>query len=329
MNALEKKIAKSMKKRKSENKALSSDKKEKSTSSKKLKKSKSTKKEKTPSTEPKAEGAEPEKKKKIKSKSKKKKSKHKLTRKDFASEADWRLYKKFNKAVSKQIKKNRHEKKHENDEYEEDEGPEVDENGNVVPTSTKDLIPKGYTKGQIGQYTPEQTKLFEESLGHVGPESITSRLASGDQSYFAEMEAPALKQFNDIQAGIANRFSGGGGGPGSRSSRRSSGHQNAQTAAGQDFLSRLQGERLAHQRQAFKDLNEQSNALLEKRPVEKFIVERPQKVERDISQISKKKEKSGIPAIGGSAVGAIVGHLTGTGVLEGAKTGHAIGSEIG
>ena len=88
----------------------------------------------------------------------------------------------------------------------------------------KDKIPKGYRTGQIQQFTPEMMDLFKQLFSHVGPDSFLSKLASGDEETFNQIERPALKQFAGLQGGLASRFSqgggSGGGGQGALSSRR-------------------------------------------------------------------------------------------------------------
>ena len=138
-------------------------------------------------------------------------------------------------------------------------------------------IPSGYRSGQMAQFTPEQMQLFQQSFGQVGPESYTSRLAGGDESLFGEIEAPALKQFAGLQGNIASRFSGGGGGRGAMSSRRSSGFQNTMNTAAQDFASQLQQQRQGLQRQAIQDLRGMTNDLLGQRPYENFLTKKEHK----------------------------------------------------
>lgn len=140
-------------------------------------------------------------------------------------------------------------------------------------TGTK--VPKGYSLGQTQEFTPEQMQLFQQQFSHLGPDSYTSRLASGDQGMFAEMEAPALRQFSGIQGNIASRFSGGGGGQGSMSSRRSSGFQNTMNAASSDFAQDLQSKRQTMQQQAIRDLMGYSNQILNQRPYEQQFAEKP------------------------------------------------------
>ena len=127
-------------------------------------------------------------------------------------------------------------------------------------------IPKGYQQGQLQQFTPEMMQLFSRMFGHVGEGSYLDRLASGDESLFAEMEAPALRQFSGVQGNIASRFSGMGQG-----ARHSSGFQNTMNSASSDFAQDLQSKRQGLQRQAIMDLSGLSNSLLNQRPYEQFL----------------------------------------------------------
>jgi hypothetical protein len=133
-------------------------------------------------------------------------------------------------------------------------------------------IPKGYKEGRLQQFTPEQMQLFQQMFGHVGEGSYLSRLASGDQSLFEEMEKPALRQFSELQGGIASRFSQGGGGRGALSSRNSSGFQNTMNSATSDFAQNLQSKRQGLQQQAIKDLMGISGDLLGQRPHENYLI---------------------------------------------------------
>lgn len=105
--------------------------------------------------------------------------------------------------------------------------------------------------------SPEQTQLFQQMLGQTGQGSYLSKLAGGDEDTFNQLEAPAMQQFGQLQAGIANRFSGAGLG-----GRHSSGFQNAQTSAASDFASQLQSQRMSLQRNAINDLQRNSAELL-------------------------------------------------------------------
>lgn len=135
------------------------------------------------------------------------------------------------------------------------------------PSGTgRNIVPKGYQHGQIGQFTPEQQQLFQHMFSQVGPESFLGKLANGDQSQFEQLEAPAMRQFGQLQNSTANRFSGVGSG-----SRRSSGFQNELGGQTASFAEGLQSRRLGLQQQAIQELMGMSQSLLGQRPFEQFL----------------------------------------------------------
>lgn len=135
--------------------------------------------------------------------------------------------------------------------------------------SSGNKIPTGYQMGQMQQFSPEQMNLFQSLFGHLGSDSMLSKMASGDQSTFGQLEAPAHQQFAGAQGQIASRFSGMGMG-----GRRSSGFQNTMNQAGSEFSQGLQSQRMGLQRQALQDLMGMSNQLMGQRPQEKFLTEK-------------------------------------------------------
>ena len=183
----------------------------------------------------------------------------------------------------------------------------------------KSKLPKGYKEGSINNFTPEQMKLFQRMFSTVGPQSFMGKLASGDQSQFQQMEAPALQQFNQIQEGIANKYSGTA--KGQMSGRNSSNFYNAQNAAGMDFAQRLQAERLKLQYGATQDLFNMQNTLLGQRPQDKFMIQKEKK---------KSFWDSVLPGIA-TAGGAIIGGLAGGpgGAVMGSQIGSAFGGGYG
>lgn len=131
----------------------------------------------------------------------------------------------------------------------------------------KNIIPKGYKYGRIGQYTPQQQQLFGSLFKHLGPQSFLSKLAGGDEGTFEQLEAPALRQFGELQGGLASRFSG----MGSAGARKSSGFQNVTNQAASDLAQQLQAQRQGLQRQAIGDLFGLGESLLGQRPYEQFL----------------------------------------------------------
>lgn len=177
-----------------------------------------------------------------------------------------------------------------------------------------DRIPKGFETAQLQQFTPEQMKLLEQMMGRVGNDSDLARLAEGDEETFNQIEAPAMRQFNELQGGLASRFSGMGMG-----ARRSSGFQNTTTAASSNFAQDLASRRQDLMRQARNDLFDMSKQLLGQRPYSRGILEKQQK-----------PESSGWGGLTGAGVGAIGGFFTGgpAGAITGANLGYKIGSSF-
>ena len=171
------------------------------------------------------------------------------------------------------------------------------------------------------QFTPEQMNIFEQAQGQVGPQSFLSKLGSGDEEMFNQMEAPALRQFSGIMGNIASRFSGGnpfggGGGAGAMSARRSSGFQNTMGAAASDFAQQLQANRQGLQRQAIGDLMSYSNMLLGQRPYD--------------AQVAQPSSSSGWGGLVGGLAGGALGATTGNPywAMQGAQLGYGMGSQF-
>ena len=126
--------------------------------------------------------------------------------------------------------------------------------------------PSGYNLTKISNYTPEQTDLMQSLFSHVSPGSYTSRLASGDPEIFKQIEAPALRQFQELQGQLGSRFSGMGSG-----ARNSSGFKLASNAATSNFAQDLQSRRHDLQHQAIQELMGMSQQLLSNRPFENVL----------------------------------------------------------
>lgn len=133
----------------------------------------------------------------------------------------------------------------------------------------KEKIPGGYKKAQLNNFTPEMMDLFMQMIEHLGPDSFLSKLASGNPEMFEQMEAPAMKQFQELSGQNASRFSGMGMG-----ARKGSGFQNYQNQATSDFAQQLQANRLGLQNEAIGNMQGYANALLGQRPYEKSLAEK-------------------------------------------------------
>lgn len=168
----------------------------------------------------------------------------------------------------------------------------------------------GYQSITTQKFTPEQMQLFQSMFGNVGPDSYLGKLAAGDEATFNQIEAPALKQFAGFQGNLASRFSGQGG----VGARNSSGFQNANTSAAQNFAEQLQSQRTGLQMNATQQLHQMSQDLLNQRPYEQYVYEQEQK------QPAWKKLVGGALPIAGAAAGGFFGGW------PGAKIGGSIGS---
>jgi hypothetical protein len=179
-------------------------------------------------------------------------------------------------------------------------------------TSFGNVTPKGYDQGRMQQFTPEQMQLFQSMFSQVSPGSNLAKLAGGDQSFFEQMEAPAFRQFNQLQGNLASRFSGQGLG-----GRKSSGFQNTMSAAGSNFAQDLQSRRQELMRQAQQDLFGMSQNLLGQRPYENFL--QPQEKRKSFLE----QLLGGALPIAGAGIGAYFGGP------QGAQIGGSIGSAAG
>lgn len=180
-----------------------------------------------------------------------------------------------------------------------------------------DKLPSGKRAGQLQQFTPEAMELYKQSFSHVGPDSYLSKLASGDQSFYNEMEAPAMRQFSGLQGNMASRYSGGQG-QGGMGQRKSSGFQNEMTAASSNFAQDLQSRRQQLQQGAIKDLMSMSHQLMNEKPYERFTYDKPQ------------KQGFNWGGLGGAAVGGVGGFFLGgpAGAMSGAQMGYGMGSSL-
>ena len=136
-------------------------------------------------------------------------------------------------------------------------------------------IPKGYSAGRLQQYTPEQQSLYSSLFPYVSPGSQLSERAQGSDAGFQPYEDYARRQFQEATGQLASRFSGVG--QGAMSARKGSGFQNALTQGAQDFATQLAMQRQELQRNALHDLMGISESLLNQRPFNQFLIQKPPK----------------------------------------------------
>lgn len=179
---------------------------------------------------------------------------------------------------------------------------------------TGDVLPKGFHSMQTQLFTPEQMNLFKNMFGQIGPESFTARLARGAPGIFDEIEAPAKRQFQEMQGDIASRFSGSQ--PGMMSARRGSGFQGEMNQATRDLAMDLQAQRMGLMRGAEEDLMKYQEMLLGQTPFHRDIYQQQKK-----PSFLKRIFGGALPAIG-AGIGGIFGGL------PGAKMGGFLGSGL-
>jgi hypothetical protein len=181
------------------------------------------------------------------------------------------------------------------------------------PTGALSPKQSGYDVVQTPRMSPQVRALWEQLMGgsQGGVEAglgHLSDLARGDQSHFAALEAPALRQFNALQGNLASRFSGMGSG-----ARHSSGFQNAATGAATDLSERLQSQRLGLQQSAIDRLLGIYGDLMHNDPYEMMLTERQRK-----------------PNIWQKLLGGILpGAGAGLGGLFGGPAGALLGGQLG
>lgn len=173
----------------------------------------------------------------------------------------------------------------------------------------------GYKNVNIPRLSPEQSQLFQQSFGALSPhlgstiENIGQLAGGGTPEMWEQLEAPAMRQFNQLQGQLSSRFSGMGTG-----ARRSSGFQNASSGAATDLAERLQGQRLGLQQGAQKQLMQLYQSLMNSQPYENILQE-------------KKKNNPWGSAFEGAGTGALTGSVfgpwgTAAGALIGGTTGY-------
>jgi hypothetical protein len=133
---------------------------------------------------------------------------------------------------------------------------------------------------QLPTRTPEQMALInagatgarpglEKGLGFYG-----SVAGGGTPELWETIEAPARRLFGQFQGATASRFSGGQGGEGAMSSRRSSGFYNTLAQGSQSLAENLQASRLALQQHAIDQLMNFSVGISNIQPFENIALQK-------------------------------------------------------
>jgi hypothetical protein len=183
----------------------------------------------------------------------------------------------------------------------------------LKPQKTK--IP-GYKQFQEPVMGPAQLSLLENMIaklsgGIEGSADYLTKLASGDESMFQQLEKPAYTSFEKLLGQIGTRFSGLG-------ARDSSYFENAVSGAGAEMAERLQSQRLGLRNQAIESLLNQSNSLLNQRPYQSHFFPKGESNKTDWGKL--------VGMLVGGAGGAAIGGPTGA--FGGAQMGANIGSGL-
>ena len=131
----------------------------------------------------------------------------------------------------------------------------------------------GYRVKEIPTMGPQQKSIYDILFGAVQPNlgpgiSQLGQLARGAPGAFKDLEAPALRQFQQITAPrLAEAQTAGGRG-------LSSGYLNRLTQAGQDFAQNLQSQRLGLQQNALAQLLGLGQNLMNTQTSQPFITKR-------------------------------------------------------
>lgn len=174
-------------------------------------------------------------------------------------------------------------------------------------------IPKtqGYIASRQDPYQQNLYRSMFEGIG-VNPAQELSRMAQGDDSYFAPMEQQALRQFRQrITPQIASQFVGRLGG---------SAAQGAFAQAGSNLAQDLFAQRAQMRQQSLRDLVNLEDTLLNKNTFERTVFKKPSTWD----QLSPY-----LPGLA-SAVGGGIGFLAGGpgGAAAGASAGSSLASSI-
>lgn len=183
--------------------------------------------------------------------------------------------------------------------------------------------PSGYQMFELPSRGGRSADIYNQlALGAQGaiPDILKqkSALATGSPEQFAQLEAPALRQFQQqIAPGIASRYAGSGIGA-------SSGMQNSIAGAGADLAERLQAQRLGIMHQSMNDILGLSNFLLSNPESQFGLVEGQPKTNwlGAIAPFALGAAGAGLGFMGGGPAGALTGLKLGSGLGSGFSQGY-------
>lgn len=177
--------------------------------------------------------------------------------------------------------------------------------------------PEGYNVRAFQQFTPEGLDLLQSLFSHAEPGGYLSKLASGDQSAFGDIEAPMWQDFESALGLGAQRFMNPSH-QARQSLKGSGGFQRGLGQASSDFAMKLASNRQNLQRQALQDLFGISESLFKQKPFQYEYTEKP-----DRQSFIQRLLQRGLPIAGAAAGGAFGGPA---GAQLGMNVGNAAGS---
>lgn len=150
--------------------------------------------------------------------------------------------------------------------------------------ATGAISPKaaGYDIVKSPRMSPELMQMWEQLRGGAQPGvqaglgQLSQLAGGGNEELWRQLEAPAMRQFGQLQGQTASRFSQASGG-GAMSSRRGSAFQNEMGGAAADLAERLQGHRLGLQRGAIQQLLGMYGDLMQHDPYEMLHIQQERK----------------------------------------------------
>lgn len=145
----------------------------------------------------------------------------------------------------------------------------------ATPTSYRSMSRTPYEQLQVPTKDPRQMELYQQVASALGPhlrgsvEGMGQMAAGGTPEQWAQLEAPAMRQYQQAIGGIGARYSGLGMG-----TQKSSAFQNELTGSAADLAERLQGNRMSLQQNAQRQLLELYKHLMSTDTFENLFMEK-------------------------------------------------------
>jgi hypothetical protein len=126
----------------------------------------------------------------------------------------------------------------------------------ATPASSRNVSRTPYQQIQVPTKDPRAMELYQQVAQALGPhlgnavQGIGQLAGGGTPEQWQQLEAPALRQYQQLVGGIGARYSGLGSG----GAQKSSAFQNELSGSAADLAERLQGQRMGLQQNALQQL---------------------------------------------------------------------------